>query len=100
MKKEVRQVEDKEYVDWKFEPGDKVVARYEKPIERKGMYVNYTLGVTHEEHGDIFVKLTGAQFKAVTKEEIGDLTGKTIEAYEYTNDYGKQVGVKVLKEGE
>jgi len=80
--------------EYKLEAGDVVTARFDKPREStKGKFKNFSLGVTHEKHGEIYVALTEAQAASLAK--FVPLTGKKITAREYTNDYGKQVGVSV-----
>lgn len=103
MKEEKFQKKDgSEGVKYTLEAGDKVVSRFDKPRSNtQGNYPNYSLGITHPEKGDIYVQLTPAQFEKLDK--IGNLTGKTIEAYEYENEYSKQkntkyVGVKIAEQ--
>lgn len=104
-----------------LEPEDKVVCKYDTPRESKlGKYKNYSLGVepvtckvniyfqdrgedgkttmTPKGEGEDtveFVQLTKAQYEKL--EKIGALTGKTVEAYHYSNDFGDQVGVRVAE---
>ena len=80
--------EGKKYV---FEAGDVVTSKYDSPRETKlGKYMNYSLGVEEEQE---YIQLTAGQYNKLQK--VGELTGKKIEAYEYENDFGKQVGVRV-----
>ena len=80
---------------YKLEAGDKVVSRFDKPrVNSFGQYENYSLGVTDEKLGEIYVVLTKGQYSKL--KDVPSLEGKTIEAYEYENEYGKQVGVKAV----
>lgn len=84
-----------EGVKYKLEAGDKVVSRFDKPRRSKnGQYENISLGITHPEKGEVYLVLTKAQGDKL--EQSGSLQGKEIEAYEYENEFGKQVGVRVL----
>lgn len=75
-----------------LEPKDKVTAKYNTPKATKlGKYMNYSLGI---EGKNPYVQLTKAQYEKIVA--AGDVAGKIIEAYEYENDFGKQVGVKIL----
>lgn len=76
------------------EPGDKVTSRFESPrATTLGKYENYSMGI----EGDIpYLQLTKGQHEKLM--QSGNIQGKTIEFYEYENDFGKQTGVKVLPE--
>lgn len=91
---------------FELEDGDEVISRFEKvgsdsnPRIVKGKAViieNCYLGVLYNGQ-EITVKITGGQKKVLDK--AGDLTGKTIKAHKYSNEYGEFVGVRVLKETE
>lgn len=82
---------------YKLEAGDVVEAMFEAPkMDDSGEYTNYSLGVTSEEHGDIYIRLTKTQYEKL--EKAGDIQGRKIKAYKYKNKFGEQVGVKVLPE--
>lgn len=82
-----------EGTSYKLEPGDKVTSRFEQPKKQEGgKFENWSLGVTYQGK-EIFLTLTKAQADKLNK--IGHLQQKNIEAYEYENQYGKQIGIKV-----
>lgn len=96
MKKtEFERADGSKGVKYTLEAGDKVKSRYDQPRENnKGKYPSYSLGVTHEEEGEIYVQLTKNQHDQLMKST--PLNDKTIEAYEYENQHGKFIGVKTL----
>ena len=86
---------------YRLEDGDKVVAMFDKVGSRENLIVkdgkplkimNHFLGVTYEDK-EITLTVTGGQKKVLDK--ITDLTGKTIIAVGYENDFGEQVGCRV-----
>lgn len=80
-----------------IEPGDKFKSRFDSPRKNNaGKYENYSLGITTMEGEDTFVQLTKGQAKRL--QGLGNVQGKTIEAYEYENEYGKNVGLRLAKE--
>lgn len=95
MKTEVFEREDGTQGE-KYTPevGDKFVSRYAYVRENTGgKFTNYSLGVTTEDSKEIYIKVTSGQAKGLKK--FGDLTGKTVVFYAYSNDFGDQVGAKV-----
>lgn len=99
MKTEKKTGKDgKVYTTYKLEAGDKVIAQYNSPkVLTKGQFDNYSIGVKESEtsNATMFIKLTKAQYDKLRSVE--DLAGKTLKAYEYENQYGKQVGIEVLQ---
>jgi hypothetical protein len=77
------------------EVGDKFKARYSSVRTVKtGIYENHSLGVLTEDGKEIYLKITKGQKTSL--EKAGDLTGRTIEFYAYSNEYGDQVGAKAI----
>jgi hypothetical protein len=78
-----------------LEAGDKVIAKFSAPRKNeKGIYDSYSLGVEGNNSDETaYVRLSKGQGEKLLK--LGDLTGKTIVAYEYSNKFGKFIGVKV-----
>lgn len=56
-----------------------------------GKFKNFSLGVVHNGE-DKYIKITNGQKKQLFNT---DLLNKTLEFYEYENEYGKNVGVRV-----
>lgn len=80
---------------YRLEAGDKVTSRYDEVRENiSGEFTNYSLGVETLDKKEVHVRLTQSQTRTLKKSD--KLKGKLIEAYEYENEYGKQVGVKVI----
>ena len=61
---------------------------------KTGIYENHSLGVLTEDGKEIYLKITKGQKTSL--EKAGDLTGRTIEFYAYSNEYGDQVGAKAI----
>jgi hypothetical protein len=84
------------------EAGDMFIAKYPTVRSVKtGLYENHSLGVfdpKDDKEETIYLKITPAQ--KMNLEKHGDITGKTVEFYQYTNEYGDQVGATVKKEEE
>lgn len=87
------------------EAGDKYKAKYNTVRSVKtGDYENHSLGVVTADGKEIYLKITQGQKKSL--EKAGDLTGRTIEFYQYSLTYtddktgteqtGSFVGVKAL----
>lgn len=88
--------------EYSLEDGDVVISRFAQVKAADGAILKdgkavptkrYFLGVTDSKLGDIVIKVTAGQNKVLAK--TADLTGKTITARGYKNDYGNQVGVTV-----
>ncbi|MBD3248459.1 hypothetical protein GF336_00250 [Candidatus Woesearchaeota archaeon] len=80
-------------VKYILQAGDKVTSRFAEPRKADiGKFPSYSLGVTTDDGKEVYVQLTEGQFKRLHGK---DLTGKTIVAEEYENEFGKQIGVKV-----
>lgn len=98
MKTEVFTRKDNtEGVNYIPESGDKVMAKFKDVrISKSGAYENYSLGVKtlDQKPKEVYIKLTGGQYRNL--QSCTDLTDKTLEFVEYENDFGKQVGVRVL----
>ena len=78
------------------EVGDRFYSRFSKVRTFKGgAYENHSLGVskTDSEDAEVFyVKITNGQKKSLDLK--GDINGKWLTFEEYSNDFGKQVGVR------
>lgn len=107
MKKEdFKKADGTDGTKYRFEKGDKATIVYDKIYvspERLGVNKttgqafktqDYILGVKTEKEGEIKVNLSKTQAEKLKNRE--DLQGKNIEAYEYENKYGKQIGIKVV----
>lgn len=75
-----------------LQPGDEFTPRFNTPRETKaGKYTNYSLGIKDKQGNDMFINITEGQAKQL--KILGDIEGKELKAYEYENQYGKQVGI-------
>lgn len=93
---------------YSLQAGDVVTSRYnkvgvkssatlDKETQKPIPIENYFLGVKWEGE-DIVIKITKGQKKVLDK--VGDLEGKQIKGVEYENEFGKNVGVRVINDSE
>lgn len=91
--KKYKTKEGKDGTEYKLEAGDEFVSKFDSP-KTFGNFGKYKIGAKGKKADEtIYITLTETQGKKL--EKIGQLQGKTIQAYAYDNKYGKQIGVKV-----